>query len=115
MKKYDLEKRTLDFSIQVIQALDKYSDSTSYQIVKKQVIRSATSIGANYREANGAESRRDFKHKIFISLKEARETKYWLEILMKVMPNKSWIKPLWNEANEFTLIFGKITTTCKLN
>jgi four helix bundle protein len=76
------------------------------------LVRAATSIGANYFEANGASSRKDFKNKIYICKKECRETKYWLEIIAE---NNSEIKEdcreLWKEAQELTLIFSKITQT----
>ena len=77
-----------------------------------QLIRSATSIGANYMEANSASSRKDFKNKIFICKKEAQETKHWLRMLIRALSDKeSEIKVLWKEAQELTLIFQKITTT----
>ena len=75
-----------------------------------QLIRSGTSIGANYTEANGASSRKDFKNKIYICKKEAMETKYWLRLLVK--KNEQFgdeSRFLWKEAHELTLIFSKIS------
>ncbi|MFZ2484535.1 MAG: four helix bundle protein, partial [Minisyncoccia bacterium] len=79
-----------------------------------QLIRSGTSIGANYMEANGASSRKDFQNKIFICKKESQETKHWLRMLKSFMPEKKEaIDVLWKEAQELTLIFQKIGSTLK--
>ena len=114
MDKEELEKRTLDFSIQLVRLLKKLPKNQINQRVGGQLLDSGTSIGANYREANGAESPKDFQHKIGISFKESRETSYWLPILYSVNPEfGSEIKPLCTEADEFKRIFGAIYTTCK--
>lgn len=79
-----------------------------------QLIRSATSVGANYMEANSASSKRDFRNKIYICKKEAEETKHWLRMLSVATPeHKADARKLWKEAQELTLIFGKIVS--KLN
>ena len=81
-----------------------------------QLSKSGTSIGANYREANAAESKKDFKHKINIVLKESAETLYWLDILITSNPNHcSVLQPLLKESNEFVKIFGKVVSTCLIN
>ncbi len=78
-----------------------------------QIVRSATSVGANYMEANGASSKKDFRNKIYICKKEIKETKHWLRMLSAVIEynqkREAWI--IWNEAQELTLIFGKIAGT----
>jgi four helix bundle protein len=111
-KNYDLEKRTTEFSCEVIMFTKKIKkDITNIPIIS-QLIRSATSIGANYYEANGASSKKDFKNKIYICKKECRETKYWLELLAKANPEHSEkCRELWKEVQELTLIFSKITQT----
>jgi len=77
-----------------------------------QLVRSATSIGANYMEANAACSKKDFKNKIYICKKETQETKHWLRMVAKCLPERSEeVKKLWKEAQELTLIFGKIIST----
>jgi four helix bundle protein len=79
-----------------------------------QLIDSATSIGANYREANSAESGKDFQHKINISFKEAKETRYWLDLLIFANPKYSNdLSPLRQESDEFTKIFGKVVWSCR--
>ena len=114
MNKEELEKRTLDFSIKLVRLLKKLPKNQINQKIGGQLLDSGTSIGANYREANGAESLKDFQHKIGISFKESRETAYWLPILHSVnLEFSSEIKPLCAEAGEFKRIFGAIYTTCK--
>src|SRR3989338_1196618 len=107
--KYDLEERTALFSERLIE-LCKKAPKTSITIpIIDQLIRSGTSIGANYCEANGASSKKDFKNKIFICKKEAKETKYWLRLLAKAVEDlKEECGKLWQEAQELTLIFSKI-------
>ena len=74
-----------------------------------QLVRAGTSIGANYCEADDAESKKDFRHKIGLCCKEARETKYWFRMIARACPiTKSLARPLWQEAKELHLIFSKI-------
>ena len=75
---YDLEDRTRKFSKEVIGLLMRLGKNIMNENIIRQLVRSATSVGANYCEANGAASRRDFKNKIYICRKEIQETKYWL-------------------------------------
>jgi len=82
MKK-DLELRTKQFSLAVIRYVSKLSRSREVDILARQLLRSATSIGANYREANRGVSRADFANKIGIIQKEAAETQYWMELLIE--------------------------------
>ncbi len=75
---------------------------------------SGTSIGADYVEADGAESKKDFRHKIAICKKESKETKHWLRMIAKANPgNKGQYKVLWSEAQELTLIFSSILSPKK--
>lgn len=106
---YDLEERTAKFGENIIDLCKKASKDSVVNPIAIQLVRSGTSIGANYCEANGASSRKDFKNKIFISKKEAIETKYWLRMLAKADERlKDECKTLWKEAHELTLIFSKI-------
>ena len=74
-----------------------------------QIVRSGTSLGANYMEADGAESKRDFYHKIAICKKEAKETRYWLRMIAKVNSEKlEECRRSWQESQELTLIFSAI-------
>lgn len=112
--KYDLEDRTAKFAEKIIELCKKVPKNTITIPIIGQLVRSGTSIGANYMEANGASSRKDFKNKIFICKKEGRETKYWLRILAKADPNFAQeCRELWKEAQELTLIFSKIAINTK--
>ena len=108
---YDLEERTAKFSEDIIDFSKKINMSIVNNPLISQLVRSATSVGANYCEANGASSKKDFKNKIYICKKEIQETKYWLRIIDKCEPNLENIQILQNEAHELTLIFNKITNT----
>ncbi len=81
-----------------------------------QLVRAATSVGANYCEADDAESKKDFRHKIGLCRKEARETKYWLRMIAKaVTTKKTAARLLWAEAKELHLIFVAIVRTTDRN
>lgn len=108
-RKYDLEERTAIFAEKIIAICKKVPKNIITTPIIDQLIRSGTSIGANYCEANGASSKKDFKNKIFICKKEAKETKYWLRMLATALEEmKEKCRILWHEAQEFTLIFSKI-------
>ena len=113
-KGYDLEERTAKFGESIIRfcrAIKKYIVTMP---MISQLVRSGTSIGANYMEANGASSKRDFRNKIFICKKEAQETKHWLRMMAECAPdNKDEGRKLWTEAHELTLIFQKIGASSK--
>lgn len=111
---YNLEDRTAKFSEEIILFVKLLNKDVVNNPLINQLVKSATSIGANYCEANGASSRKDFKSKIFICKKEAKETKYWLQIMAKANPDKiDKCRVLWQEAQELTLIFSKIVLTLK--
>lgn len=111
---YDLEERTKKFSKNIIRCLIKIKLNDINRNIVSQLIRSATSVGANYCEANGASSKKDFRNKIFICRKEIQETKYWIELLAEASPeSKDSLKVLWKESQELTLIFNKISTSLK--
>ena len=113
---YDLEERTAKYGEEVLKFVKDLKENTKNKPIIVQLIRSATSIGANYMEATGGESKKDFKHKIGICKKEARETKHWLRMLIILHPeHKQTIKLLWQEAQELTLIFSKIIRSCEGN
>ena len=115
-KEYDLEERTAKFSEDIIEIVRNIRRDDINRNIIVQLARAATSIGANYCEANASSSKRDFRNKIYICKKEANETKYWLKILAKYHPElKEKIRIFWQEAHEFHLIFQKITNTLDKN
>lgn len=113
-KLYDLEERTAKFGADVI-ILCKAMKLTIYtEPIIRQIIRSATSVGANYMEANGASSKKDFCNKIYLCKKEAQETKHWLRMLA-VADNrlKDKVSVLLDEAQQLSMIFHKIALSSK--
>jgi len=108
-KKYDLEERTAHFGESIIGFVRTLAKDRVNDALVSQIVRSATSIGANYMEADGAESKKDFRHKIALCKKESKETKHWLRMLAKANPDKKdECRTIWNEAQELTLIFSAI-------
>ncbi|MEK7165726.1 MAG: four helix bundle protein [Patescibacteria group bacterium] len=111
---FDLEERTALFGESIIKLCKTIKENNITIPIVNQLIRSGTSVGANYSEANNAESRSDFRHKIGICKKEAKETIYWLRMLCTAnIENNDTIKPVWQEAKELTLIFSKIFISSK--
>jgi four helix bundle protein len=108
---FTLDKRTTDFSKRVITFCSgvKATDISKPLII--QLIRSATSIGANYAEANNAASKSDFRNKIFIAKKETAETKYWLELLIDLVDDKDLCQQLIKECQLLLMTFQKIINT----
>ena len=110
--KFDLEERTAKFGERVIDFCKTRKQGVIEKPLINQLVRSGTSVGANYCEANNASSRKDFRNKIFICKKEVQETKYWLRMLAKALPKeKEELKNIWKEAQELTLIFQKIVNS----
>jgi len=108
-RRFDLEERTAIFGEKMIELCQSLRVDEITRSLINQLIRSGTSVGANYMEANGADSKRDFRSKISICKKEAKETMHWLRMLAKAMPNKvKEARSLWQEARELSLIFGAI-------
>jgi four helix bundle protein len=112
--KYDLEERVAKFG----EAIIDFAKSLQPNIINKplisQLIKSATSIGANYMGANQASSKRDFRNKIQICRKEANETKHWIRMILRTNPEKRReCDKLWKEAHELILIFSKISSKYK--
>jgi four helix bundle protein len=101
-----LEERTREFAVRIIRLSRTLPNTPEARVIRSQITKSGTSTGANYREANRARSRADFKNKIRICEGEASETQYWLEIIVKVRW-LSWAKVKWEyeECGELLGIF----------
>ena len=109
-KKYDLEERTAKFGENIIKFVKKIPKKTETLPLISQLVRAGTSVGANYCEADDAESKKDFIHKIRICKKESRETKHWLRMIVVATPElKEEARVLWQEAQELNLIFASIS------
>ena len=107
-------KKTFDFSIQIISLYKVFKNEHEYDL-SKQLLRSATSIGANVEEAIAAHSRRDFVAKMIIAAKEARETRYWLRLLDKTQIVKYEFKSYLDEIESIINILTRIIKTSKEN
>ncbi|MEK9186549.1 MAG: four helix bundle protein [Patescibacteria group bacterium] len=108
-KKYDLAERTAKFGEVVIDFVKLLPKSPINYSLISQVVRSATSVGANYMEADGAESKKDFFYKISLCKKESKETMHWFRMISKAdLQNTDTCKKLWQEAKELSLIFSAI-------
>lgn len=113
---YDLEERTAVFGEAIIEFCLALPTNPVTAPIINQLVRAGTSVGANYCEADDAESKKDFRHKIALCRKEARETKYWLRMIAKAAPaSKAKARALWNEAKELHLIFVAIIRTTDRN
>ena len=114
MDRKELEQRTKDFALRVVRFVaglpkNKVSDVLGYQLLK-----AATSVGANYREAGRAESRADFLHKMAIVEKEASETQYWLELCRDApLGSPAEVATLYNESGQLLAIFTASNKTAK--
>ena len=108
-KQFDLEERTAKFGESIIEFVQRLSKNSINNPLVNQIVRSGTSVGANYMEADEAESKKDFNHKIAIYKKEAKETMYWLRIMARANPDKKEeCRKLWEENHELVLIFSAI-------
>jgi len=113
-KPFDLEERTGMFGEEVIVFAKKVPQSVITRPLISQLVEAATSVGANYCEADDAESKKDFIHKIGICKKEARETKHWLRMIaIAVLDLKEDASKLGSEAKELNLIFNAIIRSAK--
>ena len=111
---YDLEERAAKFGESIILFIKILPYNDINRPLINQLIRSATSIGANYMEANSASSRKDFRNKIYICKKEIQETGHWFRMLERAIPGiKEETKCLITEKQELTLIFGRILSTIR--
>jgi four helix bundle protein len=104
-----LEQRTKNFALRIIRLSSNLPDTTEAKVIRNQITKSGTSIGANYREANRSRSRADFNNKVRICESEASETQYWLEIIV----GTKWIQmdkiqPVINECSELLALFTSI-------
>jgi four helix bundle protein len=110
----DLRRRTKAFALRIIRLYAALPKATEAQVLGKQMLRSGTSVGAHYREANRAKSDADFVSKMEGGLQELDETAYWLELLIEsgIMAEKR-LKPLYDETEELIAIFVTIVKNIK--
>jgi four helix bundle protein len=110
----DISERLLEFAVRVIKLADSLRRTPAGRHISLQIIRSGTSAGANYEEARGAESSNDFAHKLGITLKELRETRYWLKVIAKgELQAPQRMDEIIKEVEELTRIIAKSIVTSK--
>jgi four helix bundle protein len=110
----DLRERTKHFALRIIRMFGQLPKNTVAQVLGKQVLRSGTSVGANYREAHRGRSKAEFIAKVGDSLRELEETAYWLELLVEGrIIAASKLEPLRRETDELTAIFVTILKRSK--
>ena len=117
-RKYDLQDRLLDFSVRIINVVEALPNTRAGNHIAGQLIRCGTSPAPNYGEAQSAESRKDFIHKIKIVLKELRETDVWLNIIQRrklFSKSNNKLHALIVECNELISIFVTSVKTAKKN
>ena len=109
-KPYAIAERLFQFAVEVIKATRTLPRSKEYSVITYQLVKSASSVGANYEEAQAAVSRADFSNKVGICLKECRETHYWIRLIIEILVENEIWKPLKKEAAELQNILGSIYT-----
>lgn len=112
----DLEDRLLDFAVRIGKLVDALPDTRLGRHIAGQLVRSGTSPAPNYAEACAAESKKDFVHKLGIALKELRESRTWVKLILKSeMLSDNRIAPLLDECSQLCNIIGKSVVTAKAN
>jgi len=111
----ELEQRTRAFAVRIIRLSTKLPNSPEGKVVRNQITKSGTSVGANYREANRSRSKADFRNKIRICESEAGETQYWLEVIMDAnLLSENEVKAEYDECSELLAIFTSIARKLSL-
>jgi len=112
----NIQERTFEFGVRIIRLVDRLPHTTAGIQIGRQLVASGTSVGANMQEADGAESKTDFIHKVGIALKEAQESHYWLRLIdATLLKNDTEVNSLVQEAYEISRIIGAIKRTARLN
>ncbi|MBN1810877.1 MAG: four helix bundle protein [Anaerolineae bacterium] len=112
-QKFDIQERTFEFAVRVVKLINRLPRTTAGVVIGRQVVRSATSIGSNVEEADAAESKRDFIHKMSIAHEEARETRYWLRIIQASLISDDNVQTLIQESDELVRILYSIVNTAR--
>ena len=112
-QKFDIQERTFKFAVRVVKLLNRLPRTTAGFEIGKQVVRSATSIGSDVEEADAAESKQDFIHKMSIAYKETRETRYWLHIIRAALLDDDELRALIQESDELVRILYTIVENAR--
>jgi four helix bundle protein len=106
--RFDIQDRTFEFAVRVVRLVNRLPRTVASVEIGRQVVRSATSVGSNVEEADAAESKQDFIHKMSIAHKEARETRYWLRVIQAALLNADEVQVLIQESDELVRILYTI-------
>ncbi len=116
MRSSEIEDRLLEFAVRIGKVVEVLPDSRLGRHIAGQLVRSGTSPAPNYAEACAAESRRDFIHKLGITLKELRESRSWIKLVLKSrLLSEARIEDLLDECNQLCNLIGKSIVTAKSN
>lgn len=116
LKPLDIRERTFQFALTTFRICERINEVEKQFIITKQLARSASSVGANVREARNAESKNDFIHKLSIALKECDESIYWIELLIELSKSKKEeLMELWGESYQIMKILSAIILKSKAN
>jgi four helix bundle protein len=110
---FEIRERTFQFAVRVLKLVRRLPRALDAVEIGRQLIKSSTSVGANVEEAHGAESQRDFVHKMSIARKEARESRYWLRLICTAIVQDDEVNALIQESDELVRILSAIVTTGK--
>jgi four helix bundle protein len=116
-REYDLQNRFVDYAVRIIKLCESLPETKTGKHICSQILRSGTSSAPNYSEAQSAESKADFVHKLKVALKELRETETWQKIIVraKLIENVQMLVPLLQETDELISILFKSIETAKRN
>ncbi len=110
----DIQERTFRFGLRVIDLVNRMPQTMAGNTLARQLIRAGTSVGANMQEADGAETKKDFIHKVSIAYKEARESRHWLAMIRaSILKNDNEVAALWQESDELVRILFTILTNAR--
>lgn len=110
---FEIRERTFQFAVRVLKLVRRLPRALDAVEIGRQLIKSSTSVGANVEEAHGAESQRDFVHKMSIARKEARESRYWLRLICTAIVQDDEVNALIQESDELVRILSAIVATGK--
>jgi four helix bundle protein len=112
-QRFDIQERTFEFAVQVAKLVNRLPRTVAGVEIGRQVVRSATSVGANVEEADAAESKQDFIHKMSIAQKEAREARYWLRVIQAALLDNDEVQSLIQESDELVRILYTIVDNAR--
>jgi four helix bundle protein len=112
---FEIRERTFQFAVRVVKLVRRLPRTLDAVEIGRQLIKSGTSVGANVEEAHGAESQRDFIHKMSVARKEARESRYWLRLVHAAILDDDQVGALIQESDELVRILSAIVATAKKN